>query len=251
MNMQLKQQVTDRWHKYFPGAELPVAFFYSDDPVEVATVAPAAGHRCFVGDLVAVRRGKPLAFTAEAVSCGGGKRYLGFSQELRPGFEFFLSYGIPGKMEGERYKKSPELVKEQLRHQKPFAAPARYLIAKRWDTLGAQDDPAIVVFFAKPDVLAGLFTLANFDEPSPDGVRAPFGAGCAALIGYPFAELNAPQPRAILGTFDVSARPYVEAEVLSFAVPWPKFVRMAENMDESFLITESWSKVRTRIARGG
>jgi len=29
-----------------------------------------------------------------------------------PHFEYFLSCGIPGKLEGERYKKSPELVKE-------------------------------------------------------------------------------------------------------------------------------------------
>jgi hypothetical protein len=38
-------------------------------------------------------------------------------------------------------------------------------------------------------------------------------------------------------------------EILSFAVPWPKFVRMMENMDESFLIAESWNKVRTRMEK--
>lgn len=31
---------------------------------------------------------------------------------IRPDFEYFLSCGIPGKMEGEPDKKSPELVKE-------------------------------------------------------------------------------------------------------------------------------------------
>lgn len=39
--------------------------------------------------------------------------------------------------------------------------------------------------------------------------------------------------------------------VLTFAVPWPKFVRMADNMKESFLITKSWNKVRTRIKKDG
>jgi hypothetical protein len=29
---------------------------------------------------------------------------IGFTQELRPNFEFFLTCGIPGEMEGERYK---------------------------------------------------------------------------------------------------------------------------------------------------
>lgn len=248
MDTNLKQQFEERWNKYFPGAELPLAFFYADDPGGAEVVAPPAGHRCFVGDLVPVRRGKPRAFSAEAMSCGGGKRYLGFSQELRPGFEFFLSYGIPGRMEGERYKKTPELVQEQLKQQGGFDAPARFLIAKRWDALEAGDEPSVVVFFAKPDALSGLFTLANFDASTPDGVRAPFGAGCAALVSYAFAEFDSPQPRAILGMFDVSARPYVEADVLSFAAPWPKFVRMVANMDESFLTTGSWEKVRRRMA---
>jgi hypothetical protein len=49
--------------------------------------------------------------------------------------------------------------------------------------------------------------------------------------------------------FDASARPFVPSTVLSFAVPWPKFVRMVDNVEESFLITKSWNKVRTRMKR--
>jgi hypothetical protein len=249
MDMNLKQEFATRWAKYFPGAEQPVAFYYADDPGPVKAAAVPRGHRCFIGDLAAVRRGTPLAFAPEAVTCGGGKRYLGFTQELRPHFEYFLSCGIPGKLEGERYKKSPELVAEQMKHQRPLDAPARYLVGKRWDALETGDEPLVVVFFAAPDVLSGLFTLANFDEATPDGVRVPFGAGCSSVIYYPFHELRAANPKAILGMFDVSARPCVGADILTFAVPWPKFLRMAGNMDESFLVTESWNQVRARIGR--
>jgi hypothetical protein len=49
--------------------------------------------------------------------------------------------------------------------------------------------------------------------------------------------------------FDVSARPCVPSNVLTFAVPWSKYVRMADNMKESFLITKSWDKVRARMKR--
>ncbi len=249
MNMRLKQEFIERWNRYFSNAELPLAFYYADDPGPAREAAVPLRHRCFIADLAAVREGKPLAFRAEAVPCGGGKRYLGFVQELRPQFEYFLSCGIPGKLEGERYKKSPELVTESLKHQPPFVAPARYLVVKRWDHLEAGDDPSAVVFFAPPDVLSGLFTLANFDQAQPDGVRAPFGAGCSSIIYWPFHELRAEDPKAILGMFDVSARPCVEPNILTFAVPWPRFVRMVGHMDESFLITESWNKVRTRIRR--
>ncbi len=98
-------------------------------------------------------------------------------------------------------------------------------------------------------MLSGLFTLANFDEPQPHGVIAPFCAGCASIVDYPLRELQSARPRAVLGMFDVSARPYVPAGLLSFSVPWPKFVRMLDDMDESFLITQSWGKVKRRIKR--
>jgi len=107
----------------------------------------------------------------------------------------------------------------------------------------------VVIFFATSDVLSGLFTLANFDEPQPNVVIAPFGAGCATIVDYPYKELKSSEPRAVLGMFDVSAHPYVPSTVLTFAVPWPKYVRMVDNMKESFLITESWNKVRMRMKR--
>jgi hypothetical protein len=39
----------------------------------------------------------------------------------------------------------------------------------------------------------------------------------------------------------------VDAGVLTFSVPMQKFERMVANMDESFLITESWNKVKGRM----
>ena len=62
-------------------------------------------------------------------------------------------------------------------------------------------------------MLSGLFTLANYDEPQPYGVIAPFGAGCASIVDYPYKEIKAPQPRAVLGMFDVSARPCVPSDL--------------------------------------
>ena len=47
---------------------------------------------------------------------------------------------------------------------------------------------------------------------------------------------------------DVSARPCVTSDVVTLAAPMKKFVRMVENMEESFLTTDSWKKVRRRIA---
>jgi Uncharacterised ArCR, COG2043 len=249
MDTQFRRRFSGLWSEYFPGADLPIIWYYTDDERHRDTAQPS-GAQCVIFELAKARSGQSLYFSADTTGCSGGKRYLGFSQKLRPGFEYFLSCGIPGEMEGERYKKSPELVREHLKHQPPFRAPGRYIVFKRWDRLTEQDDiPSVVVFFAPPDVLAGLFTLVNFDEPEPDGVIAPFGAGCASIVGYPHSELQAQRPRAVLGMFDVSARPCVPADVLTLAIPWPKFVRMVEDADESFLISRSWARVRSRIGQ--
>ena len=61
-------------------------------------------------------------------------------------------------------------------------------------------------------------------------------------------EKDAERPRAVIGMFDVSARPCVPKDVLSFAVPMVKFEKMIDHMDESFFITHAWQKVRNRIS---
>ncbi|HNR34729.1 MAG TPA: DUF169 domain-containing protein [Candidatus Hydrogenedentes bacterium] len=247
MEIGVKDLFIRRWESFVPNAPLPIAFFYTDDPGGVSVVPKQEGHACFLAQLGGVRKGEPLAFERESLGCSGGKRYLGFSQELMPGFEYFLSCGIPGKLEGERYKQSPELVREFIRNSPAFTAPARYAVFKRWDTLDETDEPVAVFFDVAPDVLAALFTLANYDEPSPHGVIAPFCAGCGAIVGYPYMEAQSEHPRAVLGMFDISARPFVRKETLSFAIPMKKFMRMMANMEESFLITDSWQRVRNRL----
>jgi hypothetical protein len=249
MDMTFKGSFLVRWKKYFPTAELPLAYYYTNDDSHAPYAGERPGQHCFIGDLAKVRKGKSLTFDVKALGCAGGRRYLGFSQKLRPNFEYFLSCGIEGELEGERYKRTPQLVAELLKIQAPFEAPAKYIVFKRFDKLVESDEPICVVFFATADVLSGLFTLANFDQVNPDGVLAPFGAGCSSIVYWPYHEVQKPNPRPVLGMFDVSARPYVDSNVLTFAVPWEKFTRMVGYMDESFLITKSWKKVRGRIGK--
>jgi hypothetical protein len=196
-----------------------------------------------------VRKGRPLAWNVQSLGCGGARRYLGYTDEIRPDFEYFLSYGIPGKLEGERYIKTPEMVKAAMANMQCIPAIGRYIIFKRFDQLTPDDKPLAVIFFAKPDVLSGLFTLANFDQPDGNGVIAPFGSGCGSIIYQPLMQEDKDNPKAILGMFDASARPCVQKDVISFAVPVKKFEIMVGNMDESFLITETWEIVKKRIAK--
>lgn len=248
MDAAVKEKFLTLWKKFFNDAELPITFYYTDEEGHAEAVKPGSVPRCIIGALAEVRKGQSLSFDVDAVGCPGGKRYLGFAEEIMPDFEYFLSCGIPGKLEGERYKKSPEMVKEYMkRHMPVMKAPGRFIVFKRWDRLEEADRPEVVIFFAKSDVLSGLFTLASFDETEQNMVIAPFGSGCSTIVQYPYLEINSRNPRGVIGMFDVSARPFVPRDTLTFAAPMSKFTGMIENMEESFLITPSWAKVQKRI----
>jgi uncharacterized protein (DUF169 family) len=251
MNAQFQQEFQQRWEKYFPGAELPVAFSYTDEVTEEERLDSRDQEHCVIACFERVRQGHTFVYSAESPGCMGWKRYTGFSQTLRPKFEFFLSCGIPGELEGERYKESPDLVRRYMESHPVLQAPGRFLVIKRWDKLAANDRPSAVIFFASVDVLSGLFALANYDRSDPYGVIAPMGAGCSTIVNYPCLEAQSEQPRCVLGMFDVSARPQVPEGELTFAIPLARFEQMVANMDESFLITESWDRVRARIRRAG
>jgi uncharacterized protein (DUF169 family) len=246
MEVEFINHFMQQWDKYFPGAELPITYYYTDHPQNEDLNDSKVMDRCLIGNMQRVRQGFPFVYDAHTHGCSGGKRYTGYSHSLRPNFEYFLSCGIPGELEGERYKRDPELVKQYLLQHPPFDAPGKYLVFKRWDKLDEQDEPIAVVFFATGDVLSGLFALANYDMAEPDGVITLMGSGCAQMIGYPVEQSKLEKQRCILGMFDVSARPHVGKDELTFAIPMERFRRLVDYMDECFLITNSWKKIKDR-----
>jgi len=237
----------DLWEKYFPGQSLPIVYYYTDEKPEIQAES-GAKENCIVCDIKPVLAGKQCFFDKSTIRCNGARRYLGFSQKTSLNFKYFLSCGIEGSMEGERYKKSPDLVEKWLENNPPLKAPGEYIVFKRIDQILPDDKPLAVSFFAGPDVLSGLFTLAGFDQERSDAVITPFGSGCASIVYYPLREIDSGRERVVLGMFDVSARPCVQKDQLTFTISWEHFIRMVENMEESFLITSSWRVVRDRLS---
>ncbi len=247
MDPQFQQEFQRKWQRYFPGAELPVAYFYASAVSDTDAKDSRDEEHCIVAAFERVRAGHTFVYGKDSPGCKGWARYTGFSQTSGPDFDYFLSYGIPGTVEGERYKKSPELVKAWSGSHPAFEAPGRFMVLKRWDKLATADQPFAVIFFATPDVLSGLFALANYDRADAHGVIAPMGSGCASIVNDVWQEARSDAPRCVLGMFDVSARPQVPPGVLTFAVPMRRFEQMVGNMDESFLITGSWDTLRERV----
>jgi hypothetical protein len=250
MDTELRDRFTGLWNHYFEGSDLPITFGIGTASGMVQKAPVPKGWRCLVCDLARIRKGTSRSFDQESLSCSGAKFYLGYSTERAPEFRYFLSSGKPGVVEGERYKRTPEIVDELDRHREYIPAKGKCYTFKRWDQLTGDDTPEVVIFFARPEVLSGLFSLANFDQSDPNGgVICPFGAGCGSIIYYPWLEQQKENPKAVLGMFDPSARPCVMLDVLTMAIPMKKFVKMIGYMEESFLITGTWEKVKKKIKR--
>ena len=249
MDVSVRDRFTTLWEKYFPGAELPIALEFRDDPGTARIVPPPGGWRCLICQINKARAGTPLVFDAGSITCAGGLLYSGFSREFPREFRYFISSGKPGVVEGERYKQTPEIVDAWAESLPELPPHGTTLHVTRWDTLTGSDNPEVVVFFARPETLSGLFTLANFDRSDPNGVVCPMGAGCSAILLYPWLEQQKDEPRVVLGMFDPSARKCVPLDVLTMAFPMKRFERVVGLMEESFLITKDWETVGKRIRR--
>jgi len=247
MDAKLKDKFIENWGRYFPGIDLPFALFYSDDEKYWDDLRPQEGFGCMIAHFAPVLKGERVAFAEETIACPGGVRYSGFPTKPNPGMNHFLSCGIPGEMEGLRLKKTPELVEGSFGEHTLAEAGGRFLVATRLDLLETDETPEVVAWLAPPDVISALFYLAAFHSTDRSSVISPQSSGCGALINYPMAEKEKEHPRAILGMFDISARPYVRKDHLSFAVPLNLFEEMAANIEESFLITASWERVKKRL----
>jgi uncharacterized protein (DUF169 family) len=249
MDAKFRDHFTALWQNYFPGTELPITFEFRNASGAVNKLPQPDSWRCLICQISRARNGTPQVLDARSITCRGGLMYTGYSHERPPDFRYFLSHGKPGGVAGERYKQSPEIVDAWEKLIPFFPSKGKDLVVTRWDQLTEVDNPEVVIFFARSEVMSGLFTLANFDRSDPNGVICPMGAGCSSIIYYPWLEQQKEDPKAVLGMFDPSARPCVPLDILTMAFPMKKFVRVIGYMGESFLITRSWETVKKKIER--
>jgi len=228
----------------------PVAIIFTDDKPEVAFQFTEGRWGCVVAMMTAAAKGKTALFDRSTVGCMGGKVGLCFGNtypDVPGGIENFLSTGTPDR-EGEAYKKTPELAKSYA-DQLPFAdIPEKYVIFKPLREVDpATETPRVVCFYVNPDQLSALLVLANYGRRGADNVVIPFSAGCHTICLLPYREGERERPRAVVGLTDVTARPYVDADLLSFSVPWRMFLEMEGNVAGSFLEKHQWRKVLERV----
>lgn len=234
--MLMIQKFLQRYREAFGyGVPLPVAFGYSDTPVEEIRKIP----RCMIGAIRNVCDGQALTLSVDNVLCGGGSLYTRFApmQERIPRFV----------SEQEHYKQTPEQVKTYVSRLGISLTEKPYLNFVRMDKLASLDDAEGILFFATPDVLSGLCSWAFYDNDADDAVCTRFASGCCSIVTFVVNE-NRKQGRCcFIGMLDPSARPLVPANELTFVIPMHRFNEMMQTMEQSALFQKAYSIVRKRI----
>jgi len=231
----------------------PVAVIFTNEKPDGALQFKEGGRGCAIAMFTAAARGKTVAIDRDTVGCLGGIVGLGLGcayDKVPGGIDYFLSTGRgAGYPEGEGYKKTPELAKDLVDHFPITDIPYKYVVFKPLgDVDPGRETPMAVGFYVTPDQLSALVVLANYGAAGNENVIAPFAAGCSQVCLIPYRESLSEHPRAVIGVTDISARPFVDPDVLAFTVPFAMFQRMEEDVPGSFLEKDAWKKVRERIS---
>lgn len=216
-------------------APLPIAFGYSDTSVSEIRSVP----KCLVGSISNVRHGNSLTLSAENVICGGGGLYTAFT-EMPERVPIFVS-------EVEHYKKTKEMVVDYVRGLNIELTQKPYLNFVRIDNLKEWSDAEALLFFATPDMLAGLSSWAFYDNNSADAVVTQFSSGCASIVTRAISENKSGGRSCFIGMLDPSARPLIPENELTFTIPMCRLMEMLETMDDSSLYQKAFSALRRRI----
>jgi uncharacterized protein (DUF169 family) len=207
---------------------------------------------CIIGNIWLARKKHRAAFiSAEEYGCPGGVFY---SSMMKPNLRFIEHYvttGFEGTLiKGERYLPSPEAMRKFLAQVDPRKAPGKYCIFKPLSLFADGEEPEFVIFFARPEVLTGIFILTTFTTGDVDCVASPFGAGCTNIIAWPLYYKKRGIEKAVLGGFDPSARKFLKNDELTFTVPWSLYEKMLAALPESmFNVDGAWKEVRKKVTR--
>jgi uncharacterized protein (DUF169 family) len=254
----------------------PVAIIMTNERPEGAKQFKEGKFGCVMSMLAAAVRGNTVVFDRRTFGCPGGGTGLGFGNQYLnfaggvEGFCYFLSVGNeqwePGMqlveqikpfvgedvyddlVHGERYLKTPELVKKFVDYLPIIDVPFEYVVFKPLrDVEPEQERPEVMVFLVDMDQLSALVVLASYDRDDNESVIIPQAAGCQSIGIYPFREARQERPRAVAGLVDISARVQIKRQLkddfMTFAVPFVMFQEMEANVPGSFLERNTWKEL--------
>jgi uncharacterized protein (DUF169 family) len=254
----------------------PVAIVLTNTRPEGARQFKEGKWGCIMFLIAAAAKGETAVMDKKTFGCQGGGIGMGFGNQYvnfaggEECFCYFLSVGnekweqghqvaekvkpflrresFDNFLHGERYVKSPDLVRVFIRNLPITEIPYQYIVLKPLKDLVSDDEkPEVIVFLGDMDQISALTILANYGRGDNENVIFPYAAGCQSMGIYPFREARSERPRAVLGLNDISARVAIKQllteDLMSFAMPLSLFREMEENVSGSFLERPTWKRL--------
>jgi hypothetical protein len=235
------------------GERLKAAFRLSARPLAVygSAMLPAgsthlpAVSRCFAVAMSRMAAGTgPAALHVSADSregcCPGGLAHTGFQPEPDD-IKYFVSTGREDIRGGaaEYLKAGPELVERCFAAMGTITPPGKYLVVRTCETL-PDPEPAVrsLCCFGTAEQIRNMAALVHFDRDDPfSPVIVPWGPSCSTFITYPAGmAARAPENSAFMGPQDPTQNHTLPAGMMALGIPAALAVRMAENLDASFVV---------------
>ncbi len=233
----------------------PVAVLLTDTKPEPAIQFKEGSFGCVGSMVTTAARGKTVVFDRKTSGCPGGGTGLGFGN-CYVGFPIDRLLSTGGKAElpngqsfdmgeGERFFESPEVAARWAEALPYREVPTEYTVCKPLHQVAEGEAVSLVLMLVNPDQLSALVTLAGFRRGVIDATVSSWGAACQSIL-FAHAEAESDNPRGVIGFFDISQRGKIARELLSYTMPFSLFLEMESSVDDSFLGTEMWEKLRDR-----
>lgn len=186
--------------------------------------------------------------------CPGGLAHFGFS-EISPYIKYFVSTGTKKFRDGaaEFLRASPELVEQNMNKVGKITPPGKYIVVRACSDLDGTDPGVLsMLCFGVGEQIRNLCALVHFRIVDPfHSIIVPQGASCASFVTYAagMAE-KAPKDAVVIGPCDPTGNSWFPADHLSMAIPISVARRMAEDLDESFIMKRpyvAYPERRTKV----
>ncbi len=259
----------------------PVAIIWSNDKPEKAFQLKEGKYACAMHLVAQAAKGKTAVLDADTSGCVTAASAFGFGKfedkwPLDMDYYYgFLSCGMKDRgiddewkelitaaskqgsapqnmlhllLEGEGYKKTRALVKEHVDSWPVFQIKEKYVVLKPLKEVDSEKEtPLQIIFFANPNQLSALITLASCSTGRSDMVKVGGGSACQDVGLFAYQESQEKTPRAIIGFKDIFARNNLKGTIgqdkLTFTVPMKLFMTMEEDADESLLVRDTWKEL--------
>ena len=225
----------------------PIGMFFSEIRPENSIGLKTKGNGCILPLIFSATKGKTVAIDKDTTGWNCSAFYLGYQPWIFEGIECFLSDGVVNGRSPERFIRTADHAKAFVESYKPETLNDKITLFKPLTEVEQDEVPELVIFFANADELSALVYLLHYSYPNQeDIVVTRFISGCGSIVTLPMKLRREGKLQAVWGMHDISVRRKLPKDLMTLTMPYEMLVEINNDLDKSFVITETWQAIRER-----